>query len=194
MPQPQLKEDNLRKKIAPATNPGLDQPGQEGQTPNPEQVNYDIFVSQGIKAASNVGPKMKDKASIDGLGNVLFDIVNKIQTEGSKNGIEFSLGVILHGSNEILAQLIAFSGVEIDEKGKAAAIGIAVGRWIEDQIQSGKMTMEQAQQLAQQAQGIIPQQEGGQPGQPGQAPETGAIPTGAGAGQRVPPRAGGGIV
>lgn len=141
---------------APGVRTGTDQP-------NPEQANYDIFVSQGIKLAAAAADKMQGKASVDALGNVLFEIVTKIENEGKKNGVNFSLPVILHGSAEILGHIIELSEVDINEEQAKAAMGIATGRYIENALKTGKWTPEQAQQFAQEAQAAMPQQPQGEP-------------------------------
>lgn len=122
------------------------------QGENQNQDLYDIFVSQGIKLASAAGQQMQGKASVDLLGNALFEIVKKIEATGEKHGIRFELDVILHGSNEILGHLINVSKVNINEDQIKAVVGIAVGQWLKNAIQTGKMTMEQAQAMVQQGQ------------------------------------------
>ena len=132
-----------------------EQPQQQSQqqpSQQPHQELYDIFVAQGIKLAVKVSDQLVGKASVDHLGNALFDIVNKVETEGAKNGVKFGLDVILHGSNEILGHLVELSQVQIDETQIKSVIGIAVGQWVNNAIKTGKMTPEQLQGLSQQAQ------------------------------------------
>jgi hypothetical protein len=123
---------------------------QQPQQGNPNQDLYDIFVSQGIKIASEVGQSMRGKASVELLGNTLFDIVNRIEAEGQKHGIVFDLDVLLHGSNEILGHLLKVAQVDITEDQIKAVIGIAVGQWVINAVQTGKMTPEQLQAMVQQ--------------------------------------------
>lgn len=134
---------------------------------NQDQDLYDIFVAQGIKMAAKIAPSIQGKASIDTLGNALFEIVKKVEEGGAKNGIEFDIPVLLHGSNDILGHLIELSGVDINEEQVKAVVGIAVGRYIQDAVKTGKMTPEQVQQLAQQGQQGMPPQSQQQPSQGG---------------------------
>jgi hypothetical protein len=127
---------------------------------NPDQDAYDIFVAQGIKLASAVSEKLQGSASIDVLGNALFEIVNKIETEGEKNGVKFDLSVLLHGSNEILGHLIDMSQVEISEEQVKAVVGIAVGKYLNNAVKTGKMTPDQVVQLSEAAKQNMPQQGG----------------------------------
>ena len=150
------------------------QPNKPAQNQSPEQTDYDIFVSQGIMLAGPAADKLQGKTSVDLLGNTLFDIVKKVESEGTKNGVSFSLPVILSGSNEILNQLVAMTGVQLNDEQIKATIGTAVGRYVQDAMQTGKWTPQQAQQIAQEAQAAVPQGQGqpgtampNQPGQPG---------------------------
>ena len=120
--------------------------------PNQNQDLYDIFVSQGIKMAGPISEKMAGKASIDTIGNALFEIVKRIENDGMKHGVKFPIEVVLHGSNEILYHLIQWTGVQVDEQKTKAIIGMAVGKYLQDAIKTGKMTQEQVQQLGSQAQ------------------------------------------
>jgi len=132
------------------------------QPGNPEQVNYDIFISQGIELASAAAQQMQGKASVDTIGNALYEIIKKVETEGEKNGVSFSLGVVLHGSNELLGHLIEMSGVQINEEQIKGAVGVAVGRYIQEALDSGAVTKPQLMQLAEQAQANMPQEQPGQ--------------------------------
>jgi hypothetical protein len=146
-------------------------PQAQAQT-SPLQDLYDIFVAQGIRIAFKIAPQLQGKSSIDVLGNALFNIVNKIETEGAKNGIKFPLEVLLHGSNEILGHLIEATKVKINEQQIKAVVSMAVGKWIENAMKTGKMTKDQLIQLAQQAQQAMPQPQQAQ--QPSPAPQQGA--------------------
>lgn len=145
----------------------MQQPNQDpSKQNNPNQDDYDIFVSQGIKLVRQAAESIRGDASIETLGSTLFEIVNKVETEGSKNGITFGLDVILHGSNEILGHLIELAQVEVNEEQIKAIIGSAVGKWVDNAVKTGKMTAEQLQEMVQQGQ---------QPGQevPEQQPSVG---------------------
>ncbi len=121
---------------------------------NPEQNDYNIFVSQGILQAGPAADKIKGRASVDVIGNILFDIILKIEDEGKKSGVEFSLPVVLNGASEILNHLIEMSDVQVNEEQIKTIIGTAVGRYVQDAMKTGKWTPEQAQEMAQQAEGL----------------------------------------
>jgi len=141
--------------------PKPQQPKKEQSKANPTQDRYNIFVSQGILIASKLAKSIAGKASIDTLGNALFSIVTKVEDEGLKHGVKFDLGLLMKGSQEILAYLIDKSGVDVQqmgEEGIKSIVGIAVGKYLQSAIKSGKMTQEQVIQLAQQAQAQAPEE------------------------------------
>lgn len=131
--------------------PGSGQP-QQGKADPEQQDLYDIFVAQGIKLASATAQKLQGKASVDLLGNALYEIVTKIEAEGEKNGVKFPPQVMLHGSGEILDHLVKMSQVDITEEQVSAVVGIAVGKYMDRAAKSGKVSQEDLAQLAQQSQ------------------------------------------
>lgn len=143
----------------------------EGET-NEEQDYLDIFVAQCMKIVKQIAPKLQGKASIDVLGNALFTVVNKVETEGAQKGVNFPLWVIIRGTQDILIFLLDSAQVEVTEESVKAIIGIAVGKYMQNAIDTGKITKEQAGQIAQEMQ----QQVGkGSPQEGQQAP---VVPTG----------------
>lgn len=143
----------------------------EGQSENQEL--YDIFVAQGIKLAQATAKRIQGNASIDTLGSALFDIVNKVESEGEKNGVKFGLDVLIHGSNEVLGHLLEMCKVDVQEEQIKAIVGTAVGKYLDNAIKTGKMTSEQVVQLAQQAKQSEPEGAGVPKEAPQRAPVTG---------------------
>ena len=152
-----MLEQERQKMQQPAPPPEQQgQPQGPGGQPPIDQDGYDIFVAQGIRLASQID--MQGKASVDLLGRTLFDVVSRVEAEGTKNGIKFDLAIVLHGSNEILGYMLQKAKVQIDEEQTKAVIGVAVGLWIQDALKSGKMTPEQLKSLADQGQQTMQQQ------------------------------------
>ena len=129
-----------------------------------EQDFLDIFIIQGMKIVKQIAPKLQGNASIDVLGNVLFTIVNKVETEGAQKGVNFPMWVLIRGTTDILTFLVETTGVEVTPESVKAIIGIAVGKYIQNGIDTGKFTKEEAGQAAQELQqqmskGAKPQEE-----------------------------------
>ena len=147
-----------------------EKPVQGNEADSEQKDLYDIFVAQGIKLASVASDKLQGNSSVDLIGNTLFEIVTKIEAEGEKNGINFGIPVLLHGSSEILSHLIEMSKVDINEEQIKAVVGLAVGKYLTNAMKTGKMSKEQITQMSQEA----------QQSQQGQQPSPGAPPQGAG--------------
>ena len=129
-----------------------------------EQDFLDIFIIQGMKIVKQIAPKLQGNASIDVLGNALFTIVNKVETEGAQKGVNFPMWVLIRGTTDILTFLVETTGVEVTPESVKAIIGIAVGKYIQNGIDTGKFTKEEAGQAAQELQqqmskGAKPQEE-----------------------------------
>lgn len=152
-----MLEQERQKMQPPGPSPQPQGPPQgTGSQPPIDQDGYDIFVSQGIRLASQID--LQGKASVDLLGRTLFDVVSRVEAEGAKNGLKFDLAIVLHGSNEILGYMLQKAKVQIDEEQTKAVIGVAVGLWVQDAVKSGKMTPEQLKELADQGQQTMQQQ------------------------------------
>jgi hypothetical protein len=90
-------------------------------------------------------------------------IVERVESEATQHGRQFALPVMLHGSQNILANLLEMSGVQLDENQVKEAVGHMVGLYLDRAVSSGKMQKEEVVQLAQQAEqqgGLLPQQGG----------------------------------
>jgi hypothetical protein len=122
---------------------------------NVDQEGYDIFVAQGIKMASQMAPELQQGQGdkVDLLSDAVFNIVNRVEDEGAKNGINFDLAVMLHGSNEIMGYLAKAAGMELNDDQVKQAVGGLVGRYLKNAINTGKMSKEQVIKLADEAKG-----------------------------------------
>jgi hypothetical protein len=146
-----MLKTEMNKKPDPAETKNSDknQAGDKNQ-PGPEQDLLDIFVAQGMKIVMKIAPTLKDKGSVDALGNALFNIVNKIETEGTSNGVNFPQWVLIRGARDILIYLIDTVQIKVTEDQVKAIVGIAVGKYLKNALDTGKMTKEQAVELAKQ--------------------------------------------
>lgn len=144
---------------------------QEGKSSNvtPEQQElYDIFVSQGTMLAAAASDKLKGQGPetpgiVGTVGDAMVDIVNKVEDEGGRRGIQFDAVSMVHGSSEILTNFLNMSGIKLNEDQMKQVIGHMVGRYFQEGIKSGKITKDQliqtGQQLQQKIQGQKPMQD-----------------------------------
>lgn len=128
---------------------------------------YTIFVSQGVKLAKAMLKKIQPTP--ESIAQAILAIVTRLEQAGEKNGLAFDLPVIFNGSKEILIYIISQLGMEPDENFVKQTVGLMVGKYLNNAITSGKMTKEEAMQLAEEAKSMGTQQEQPQ-AQPGATP------------------------
>jgi DNA-binding protein YbaB len=117
-----------------------------------EQEYYDIFVSQGIILARQLVGQLQGNTDPEVIGNMMFQIINRVEVEGEKNGITFPGKVLMHGAGEILSVLLDEAGIEPDEEMVKQIIGVYTGKYLDNAIKTGKMTEEQVVRMGQRAQ------------------------------------------
>ncbi len=115
-----------------------------------EQNLYTVFVSQGIKQLAQQDYQNLPKNTQD-IASALFVIVDRVVTSGEKNGVVFSFPVILHGANEILNTLLSIAGIELSNKETAEVAGLAVGKYLQNAVDTGRMTEKEVVELGKQA-------------------------------------------
>ena len=121
----------------------------EGDVSGDQQELYDIFVGQGTKLASELADTLEPEPSL--IGDTMFEIISKVESEGNKNGAQFDLAVMLHGSQNILSNLLEMAGIELQEEQVKEVVGHMVGKYVDNAVSSGKMTKEEVVQLSEQA-------------------------------------------
>jgi hypothetical protein len=114
-----------------------------------QQELYDIFVGQGINLAAQFADTLEPDPQL--IGQAMFEIVSRVESEGNKNGVIFDLAVMLHGAQEILTTLLEMSGIELQEDQIKETVGYMVGMYLDNAIETGKMTKEEVIQLSEQA-------------------------------------------
>jgi hypothetical protein len=127
-------------------------PEQPGNVSPEQQEAYDIFVGQGTKLAASVAEEIESEADPKMIADAMLHIINTVESEGEQNGVQFDVVAKLHGSLNILTNLLDMSGVEMPEEQLKETVGYLVGKYLEGSIQSGKMSQEEVVQLSEQAQ------------------------------------------
>jgi hypothetical protein len=141
--------------------------GQQQGKPNlseEQQELYDIFVSQGTMLAAKAADQLKGQDQntpgiVGTVGDAMSDIINKVEDDGAKHGIQFDEVSMVHGSAEIMTNLLNMSGIKLTDEQKKQVAGHAIGRYFNEAMQSGKMPKERLMQYGQQIQQM--NQEGG---------------------------------
>ena len=144
MMQNEAEQPEVTEEVSPKG--GSQKPTQE------EQELYDIFVSQGIILARQLSPKLEGNADPQIIGNMMFQIIDRVESEGIGQGITFPGKVLMHGAGEILAVLLDTAGIEPDEEMVKTIVGVYTGRYLDNAVKTGKMTKEQVVRMGQRAQ------------------------------------------
>ena len=116
-----------------------------------QQEMYDIFVGQGTKLAMSAAKSLQGQTDPKVIGEAMFEIVDRVESEGMKNGMKFDLATMLHGSGNILSNLVHTAGIQLDENQTKEVVGHMVGKYLDNSVKTGKMTPEQVVQLGEQA-------------------------------------------
>lgn len=132
---------------------------QSGSVTQDQQDAYDVFVAQGIKLAKGVAQNLQGAGS-QAIADAMIAIIGRLEKEGQKYDISFDLAILLHGSQEILANLLSFAGMQPTDEQVKEIVSLMVGKYLNGAVQSGKMSTEQVVELSNQAQQN--QQAGGQ--------------------------------
>lgn len=128
--------------------------------PEKQQDDYDIFVSQGKMIAMRMADKLNTAGDpVKILADALLGIVNKVRSEGSRNGLQFDHLVMAAGSVEILTVLLMAAGIELSDEQIRQTVGQAIGQFVQQALDSGEIDNNQLQQAA-----MVMQQKGGKNG------------------------------
>ena len=128
--------------------------------PEKQQDDYDIFVSQGKMIAMRMADKLNTAGDpVKILADALLGIVNKVRSEGSRNGLQFDPLVMAAGSVEILTVLLMAAGIELNDEQIRQTVGQAIGQFVQQALDSGEIDNNQLQQAA-----MVMQQKGGKNG------------------------------
>lgn len=122
------------------------------QKNNEAQDMHDIFVGQGTKMAHAAAQQLQGVTDPKTIGEVLFGIIDRVETEGTKHGLAFDLTTLLHGSMNVMENLVDIAGIELSEDQQKETVGHLVGMYLENAMQTGKLSKEDVVGLAEQAQ------------------------------------------
>lgn len=156
------------------------QPPQETQ--NPEmQKEFDVFLANAMNIIydKTVFDKMLKmiigaENPVEAIAQATLNVIERLESSAAKNKVKISDGAKVQGANHVMGEIIGAAekaGVQpLSEEQRAEAWQIAVSKYIDSALKSGKMTQEQVVQLSQEAQGSpegqqIAQQIGQQGGQ-----------------------------
>ena len=135
-------------------------PRQQGDPKQQEQ--YDIFVSNGISIIHSdkttkalIDQIVKSPDPIEAIADATLGVVKRLQASAASNKIELNDGVVAHGANQLMGEIITIveaAGMEpLTDEQKQQSFSLAVGKYLEDAVKTGRMTPEQVSRMGQEA-------------------------------------------
>ena len=126
------------------------------------QEETDVFVTNGVQIIHqpNVSDNLikqiqSSKDPIEGIANATLSIVERLEESSAQNGVQISDTAKIHGSNQLLGEIIKIAelaGVpKLNDDQKYQAFSLAVSRYIDKSVKSGKMPKEQLAQMGKEA-------------------------------------------
>ena len=127
------------------------------------QEQITIFVANGLQIIHD--PKITDdilntikagKDPLEAIASVTVKIVDLLERHAEQKGVKLADATKIYGANNIMGEIILLAekaGIipKLTDEQKRQAYSLAVSMYLNDAVQSGKMTKEQLIQLAQQA-------------------------------------------
>ncbi len=129
-----------------------------------DQQQVDAFIANGLKIVHD--PKISDmliarvvnaKNPIPAIADATISIVVRLEHSAKSAGKVLSLTTIAYGGNYIMGEIIASAEAagmkKMTDEAKYQAYSLAVGKYLDDALKTGKMTKEQLTQLGKDAEG-----------------------------------------
>lgn len=116
---------------------------------------YHIMAAQGIKIAIGMKQQLAGKRDPKILSDIILSIIERVESEGRSHGLDFPLQVVKAAGETISMVVFIVAGISESEQDLQLVkqvIGIVVGKYMEKGRQSGRITNEQIQVLAQELQ------------------------------------------
>lgn len=129
----------------------------EKESPKNDQNEdlYHIMAAQGIKIAIGMKQQLAGKRDPKILSDIILSIIERVESEGRSHGLDFPLQVVKAAGETISMVVFIVAGISESEQDLQLVkqvIGIVVGKYMEKGRQSGRITNEQIQVLAQELQ------------------------------------------
>jgi tRNA-binding EMAP/Myf-like protein len=106
---------------------------------------YTIFTSQCINLLAGVEKNLASDPKA--LADVILGIITKVESESESKGIQYPLEVILKGGSDLITVVFESKNVQADQDLINQTCGLVVGKYLDMNIKTGKITPEQIQQM-----------------------------------------------
>jgi hypothetical protein len=165
-------------------------PQQAAPPGGPDKKELDVFVANGMKLIHNekisdrlIAAVMESKNKVKALADAALSIVWRLEKSAEASGKKLSLTTLAYGGNILMGEIIASAEAagmkKMDDETKAHALSLAVSKYLDDAIKTGKISKDELQKMSDEAestpvgQEIVKKalQQSGPPQKPAQAPE-----------------------
>ncbi len=164
-------------------------PNEQQVTPNEQQVTpeaqeqFDMFVANGIEIIHDekvsegfLGRIMKSERPVQTIAEITVDVVNRLYDSAEEANMKLTPDTLVHGSNILMGEVITIAetaGMQpLTDEQKTESYQLAVSKYIDDAVKSGRLSQQELAQLGQQigqtpeGQKIAQQMQAGPQGQP----------------------------
>jgi len=139
-------------------NRGLVEPKANEQ----DQAQYDMFMANGMsiiydKTTSKkiINQIVKSPDPVEAVSDATLSVVEKLESSAGASKIKIQDAVLIQGSNALMGEIIGLAeaaGMEpLSDEQKYQAFSLAVSKYIQRALKSGKITPEQLKAMSQEA-------------------------------------------
>lgn len=139
-------------------NRGLTEPKANEQ----DQAQYDMFMANGMsiiydKTTSKkiINQIVKSPDPIEAISDATLNVIEKLESSAGASKIKIQDTVLIQGSNALMGEIIGLAeaaGMEpLSDEQKYQAFSLAVSKYIQRALKSGKITPEQLQAMSDEA-------------------------------------------
>lgn len=171
-------------------------PGEEpqgGLSPE-QQKKFDIYIAQGIRIIHDEKVTSQMLQHLEGsqdpvtvFADTTLGVIKRLDEESGKQGFELEIELKAHAANLLMGELMTIAesaGLQpLDDEQRYQAYSLAVSKYIDNAVKTGKMSQDELVQLGEQAKGTpegqkIMQHIQGGGGTPGGGMPPGGMPPG----------------
>ena len=125
-----------------------------------DQAQYDMFVANGMsiiydKTTSEkiINQIVKSPDPIESVSDATLNVIEKLESSAGSSKVKIQEAVLIQGSNVLMGEIIGLAeaaGMEpLSAEQKYQAYSLAVSKYIQRALKSGKMTPEQLEAMSQ---------------------------------------------
>ena len=136
-------------------------PGPKGKPPEGDE-KVDAFIAQGIRLIHD--PKISDGIKmqitrsdepVEAIADQTINVVNSVEGNAKKNGITLNAGELAQAGNILMGEIIDIAersgSKKLSDEDKYLAFSLAISKYMDQGVKSGKITPDQLQQMATEA-------------------------------------------